>query len=660
MDKCLEGSEADELDSLNFSLILFGVAIPLCFWSALQIVADGQRETIELLIPLFFLLTACLVGAYVPFENWGLHKRIQSCIGLLALAVIASELQIIGAGKFPYLWHGFGLQIVLLAAVITLAMLLRIPSLNFEFANDHIKLKRVLSVTGLPTIVALYVPSFIQPAWGITNIGDATHQVLEEISGPLVGNFPGVNAVSTYTTLLGIPLVPIRWFNLDNQIKMSIVLIWVNLLIIATPIFMVLIIRTLSRSKSWLLSTLVVVPTLMVAGDYAAASTNAESLSMIPGRTLMPIMLGFFLIKSTSSLQNPRVSNVPIFIGVFGVAVAMNNIEFGVPALVSMFLVLLFMGLLNHQSIRSLIKTCFGVAVGFITYFLFSLAVDGPYDFKFRIGSYAGKPYSPSEIFPVVSVHNVLLALFGSAVVSGIHRLRLAKKLKESNDLRIATCAIYFGIWGFAAFPYCSYRCVSGLYMSTQVYLVPAILCGCSLVLLHLPTLKSLRELGMIRRIRYALLLFLCVFSVTTLLLVPNPRDEWRRLGNNATAVGWSSVALRGVPDKWNSKTIDWISTGVIREFALQIGSQNIGYFGYMGNSVELATGIDNLTRINSGEVLQIKGTDQIRKLACVGVDQKKPEFVIVYGIDFFCQGYQLVDEFQSSTPGLIAYIKMS
>ena len=196
--------------------------------------------------------------------------------------------------------------------------------------------------------------------------------------------------------------------------------------------------------------------------------------------------------------------------------------------------------------------------------------------------------------------------------------------------------------------------------MSTQVYLVPAILCGCSLVLLHLPTLNSLRELGMIRRIRYALLLFLCVFSVTTLLQVPNPRDEWRRLGNNATAVGWSSVALRGVPDKWNSKTIDWISTGVIREFALQIGSQNIGYFGYMGNSVELATGIDNLTRINSGEVLQIKGTDQIRKLACVGVDQKKPEFVIVYGIDFFCQGYQLVDEFQSSTPGLIAYIKMS
>ena len=79
-----------------------------------------------------------------------------------------------------------------------------------------------------------------------------------------------------------------------------------------------------------------------------------------------------------------------------------------------------------------------------------------------------------------------------------------------------------------------------------------------------------------------------------------------------------------------------------------------------MGNSVELATGIDNLTRINSGEVLQIKGTDQIRELACVGVDQKKKEFVIVYGIDFFCRGYQLDEEFQSTTLGLIAYKRKS
>jgi len=656
MDKHVVGAQIDELDSLNFSFILFCVAIPLSLWFALQISAVNHRETIELLVPLIFMLVACLVGAFIPFENWNLHPRIQTFVGISSLIVIAGELQIMGHGRFPYLWQGFGLKIVLLATLMTLPMMSRVPNLIHSFMNTRINLKRAISITGLLAIVVLYIPSLIQPGWGITNMGDATHQVLEEISGPIVGNFPGVNAVSTYTTLLGIPLLPMRWFNLDNQIKMSIVLAWVNLLVIATPVFMVLIVRRLSRSKSWFWSALVVIPTLMVSGDWAAASTNAESLSMIPGRTLLPIVLGYFLIKTVSTLQDPQSSNVPVFIGAFGVAVAMNNIEFGLPALASMMLVLLVMGFFDQRSFRSFGKVCFGIVIGFIAYVMFSFVVDGTYDFKFRIGSYAGKPYSPSEIFPVISVHNVLLALFGSAIVSGIYRLRLAKKATTSSDFGVATCAIYFGIWGFTSFPYCSYRCVEGLYMSTQIYLVPAIMCACALVLLHIPTLSSLSEFEIKKRIRYAPLLFLCAFSVTTLLQVPNPRDEWRRLSNSATSTEWSSTALRGVPDQWNSETIDWISTNVIREFALQIGNKNIGYFGYMGNSVELATGIDNLTRINSGEVLQIKGTDQIRKLACVGVDQKEKEFIIVYGIDFFCRGYQLDEKFQSTTPGLIAF----
>jgi len=656
VDRDAEGEVVDELDLLNFSLILFGVAIPLSLWFALQILAVDHRETIELLVPLIFMLVSCFVGAFIPFKKWNLQGRTQIFLGISSLIVIAGELQITGHGKFPYLWQGFGSKIVLLGAMMTLLMVSRLPNLIQTFMNARINLKRAISITGLLAIVVLYIPSLIQPGWGIINIGDATHQVLEEISGPIVGNFPGVNAVSTYTTLLGIPLMPIRWFNLDGQIKMTIVLAWVNLLVIATPFLMVLMIRKLSWSKSWFWSTLVVVPTLMVSGEWAAASSNAESLSMIPGRTLLPLVLGYFLIKSASTLQDPQSSSVPVFIGVFGVVVAMNNIEFGLPALVSMMLVLLFMGVFDRRLIRSFGKVGFGIAIGFIAYVMFSFAVDGTYDFRFRIGSYAGKPYSPSEIFPVISVHNVLLALFGSAIVSGIFRLRLARKARASSDLGIAISAIYFGIWGFTSFPYCSYRCVEGLYMSTQVYLVPAIMCGCSLVLLHIHTLRSLSEFEIRKRIRYGPLLFLIAFSVTTLLQVPNPRDEWRRLSNGATTAGWSSAALRGVPDQWNSETIDGINTKVVREFALQIASKNIGYFGYMGNSVELATGIDNLTRINSGEVLQIKGTDQIRKLACVGVDQKKPEFVIVYGIDFFCPGYQLDEEFQSATPGLNAY----
>ena len=141
MDKHVEGVEVDELDPLNFSLILFGVAIPLTLWFALQISAVDHRETIELLVPLIFMVVACLVGAFIPSENWNLQRRTQTFVGISSLIVIASELQIMGHGRFPDLWQGFGPQIVLLAAVITLAMLLQIQSLNLEFANEYVKLK---------------------------------------------------------------------------------------------------------------------------------------------------------------------------------------------------------------------------------------------------------------------------------------------------------------------------------------------------------------------------------------------------------------------------------------------------------------------------------------------------------------------------------------
>lgn len=156
---------------------------------------------------------------------------------------------------------------------------------------------------------------------------------------PNCGELPGVNAVTTYTTLLGVPLVFMRLFDIGHQMQMSLVLIWVNLLVLAVPIFMVLIFRRIRNTKNWLWSVLVVIPTLMVSGSWSAASSNTESLSMIPGRTLLPVMLGYFLVRAAK--PNTKIDNVltTILVGIFSIAVAMNNIEFGVPALGSMVLV---------------------------------------------------------------------------------------------------------------------------------------------------------------------------------------------------------------------------------------------------------------------------------------------------------------------------------
>jgi hypothetical protein len=57
-----------------------------------------------------------------------------------------------------------------------------------------------------------------------------------------------------------------------------------------------------------------------------------------------------------------------------------------------------------------------------------------------------------------------------------------------------------------------------------------------------------------------------------------------------------------------------------------------------MGNSVEIATGIENLTQINSGEILQIKGTDVVKELACQERGTSNINRVLILGIENQCK----------------------
>jgi hypothetical protein len=639
-------------------MLVFVTLIPVSLWLLIAIFPADKRETIELAVPIAAMVLSIWAGSFIKAGIRELPQRAQLFLIVLTTLGVAFQSAISGKGKFPYLWNGFGVKLTVYALLATALLTTRYPHQILTAIKARSLIEKSLSSAGLFIMAIVYLPALIQPSWGIINIGDATHQVLEEIAGPIVGNFPGVNAVSTYTTMLGVPLVFLRLFDIGNQMQMSLVLIWVNLLVLAVPMFMVLIFRRISNTKSWLWSGLVVIPTLMVTGSWSAASSNTESLSMIPGRTLLPVMLGYFLVSAAKS--DKKIDNVPttILVGIFSVAVAMNNIEFGVPALGSMVLVYLILAFHLHKTSRYVQFLIAGIAGGALLYAGFSLSIKGSYDLGFRIGSYAGKPYSPAELFPILSVHNVFLSLFGSAIVSAIIRLRKIRIGDHTTGLAAAICALYFGIWGFASFPYCSYRCVDGLYMSTQVYLIPSIMCGAALCVLYIPNLATLSSESIGARSIRAFHLFIAVFALATVLQAPNPVDEWNRVLNKAGSEQWASDAFRGPADKWGVDAIDGVSPPEIAEFAQRLESKDIGYFGYMGNSIELAIGLNNLTRINSGEVLFIKGTNRLQELACVGVNEEKPKFVVVYGIEFTCEGYSMFTTVPSDTEGLVAFVR--
>jgi hypothetical protein len=645
---------------ISASLVMGATAIgiPILFSLSL-LIFPNNRESLELAIPIVAIGVAYILG----FVSRNIvPNRWRTSLNVGSVLIVGWQLSIVGQGRFPYLWSGFGFSVVLLTIVfVVIYVVVQQPMIEGVLTKGESKIKYAKLILVI-TVMGMYLPSLIQPPWGIINIGDATHQVLEEISGPLVGHFPGVNFVATYTTLLGVPLIPLRWLPIGPSVKMMLVLFWTNLLVVAVPGFMLLSIRSIMVKKSLLLPLSVVIMPLMVSGNWGGASTLGESLSGLPGRTLMPVILGYLVLRFIALDGTKQTTIKGLIVGAFAFLVAANNIEFGAPALASFLAVIVSMVLIDRRR-KNVLSALLGVVLGGLLYAVYSLMISGPYDFGFRIGSYAGKPYSPAEIFPVVSIHNVFLAIFVTAITVGLKKMRDLSKNSEAiapNKSYLAPiCAVYFATWGLLSFPYCSYRCVEGLYMSTQLYLVPTILCSASLVVMFSPSLKIRHKKTWRTAWGVTPILFIMLFPFATILQAPNPSDEWKRVFGGASVDQWASDGLRGKVDQWNSRKIDWIKVDSINGAANLLGENSFGYFGYMGNSVELATGIKNLTRINSGEVLAIKGTDQLRRLACVEIEELKPEFIIVIGLEFPCRDYVISTEYQSLPDGIVIYEKM-
>ena len=600
-----------------------------------RVVLPGRQEATELLVPLVVLVCAYAAKFAVPEPlppNFNLSPNKEKFFEVVATGLTLALVAYQPVARYPDLWHGFGISITLL--LIVMFAILKKSCGSREFEKRH---RTSLSVLAVLLLGGVYLPSMVQPQWAFVNLGDASHQVLEEISGPLVGHFPGVNFVSTYTTLLGVPLSIMRTLPIGSSAQLFIVVAWTNLLTLAVPTLMLVGARWCVGTRLRAIPALLVCAPLLVSGNWGSAASNVESLSMIPGRTIFPVALGVLLAMSM------RTEGFRLFVsvGLLCTLTAYNNVEFGVPAAIGALLTVLIVQTSSIDIWRRITHIGLGVVLGLGALATYSLVVSGPFDIWYRIGSYAGKPYSPKNVFPVWSTHNLLLALFMSAIVTGILFRR---------DARIASITgIYFGSWGLLSFPYCSYRCESEMYMSTQIYLVPAIMCGFSIFGIYWSGLLTSRCREPHFRITQTIPLLLAALALASVLQAPNPLDEWRRVTGRAETMPWATDPDRALPNKWEVGQIDWIQTDSLKEIASGLGSVSVGYFGHMGNSVQLATGIANLTRINSAEVLQIKGTTKLRELACREVDEKQPQYLIVVGIEFPCQGYLPANQTDSS-----------
>lgn len=668
----LDSRPEHSLDWLNlFNTILLTVVVGsagFLTWSK-GIENDQSREQLEFALILWIVVFAGLV-VFVSVKRrsfWSVSpmrdSRIGSVVAVAASFVCVAGLSYRPSVQFPYLWHGYGILPALVAfvgGVWTTFGTLRVSWLDGKFGLSLVRSKYVNWATrGLVLAVTLmvYGPVMIQTSSGIINGSDATHQVLEEVSGPLVGNYPGINFLGTYTSLLGIPLAPLRVFGLSGNIIMPIVLGWIGILVVGTVVGVYSVAR---RSLPHLSRTFLVFTTcatLLVAGKWGSAASNVESMSMIPGRTLLPVLLCLSLAYALRNRSTRSLSLRFVAVGAIGICAGLNNVEFGLPALLSATVVSLVAGICVRGTTRVFGAYVIGAVGALCVYAVFSFCVKGPYYFWYRIGVYAGERYSPAEVLPSWSLHNLLLAIFVGSVVLGL--LGLIRSVPVADDAPMntsAAVALYSGLWGLVAFPYCSYRCTPGMYMSTQVYLIPTFMCvvGCYGVLQN--RYGSSESNCRLRGLKALPLSILVVVGFVSVVQAPNPIDEWVRVTGNGLTAGWSTIGDRAPANEWNPNRIDWLDVRSVVQARQKIPSQSIGYFGYMGNSFELATGIENFSGINSGEVLMIKGTATIRRLACVKLGRELPTYLLVVGFDLPCPGYLKSSYDDSESDGVQVY----
>ena len=632
----LDDVSNDYLHRLNVVLVAVFVAIGIFLQVGRRLTNEVLHERVELGLLAMILFS---VPVIVVFTNRGKPKeKTGRLIRYMWVPALAISVVFVGhrpVALYPYLWHGYGWLISCGALLISLLIVVAPRSLSMWITQNRTWHSRTLRFLATAVILFVYLPAFVQTSTGIINLGDASHQVLEEIAAPVVGNFPGINFVSTYTSLLGVPLVVLRLLALSNDLTMSIVLVWINILVLCVPLLLVLVVRRIFPTIGLASVALLTIAPILVSGSWGSAASNVESLSMIPGRSLGPVFLGFLAIRTTSGSRWWEASG-PVSLGLAGWLVAVNNLEFGAGALVAVALLVTLESLFRHD-FAGVVRFVAGVLAGVLSYGVFAFVVAGPLDYRFRIAPYLGKPYSPAEVFPAWSLHNLLLAVFVLAIALGVNELR-----KQNSDAMscngsnaAARAAIFFGLWGLLAFPYCLYRCVEGMYMSTQIYLIPAVICVAASVKLMKLDQILYQARSVFERLTALPFVFVASIGLWSTVQAPNPLNEWIRVFGRATEVGWAIRSDRPPANEWSTRQIDWIEVNKISEYA---ATPKAGYFGYMGNSVELATGLRNLTNVNSGEILQIKGSPIVAELACQDDPNSQIDLLIVLGIPNLCK----------------------
>jgi hypothetical protein len=145
--------------------------------------------------------------------------------------------------------------------------------------------------------------------------------------------------------------------------------------------------------------------------------------------------------------------------------------------------------------------------------------------------------------------------------------------------------------------------------------------------------------------LRIAPLLLVLSLPLASIIQVPSPIDEAKRVVGHARHPDWSSTPGRAPADGWTPTILRqqgtlhhpeaWLEA--IENFAASYRGdlENVGYFGYMGNTVQLITGIHNVMGVSGPEHMRFGS--YFEQMGCAPIGRIQPKIVLVYASPVPC-----------------------
>ena len=555
----------------------------------------------------------------------------------------------------PVWWFGWGDKFALLTLFTALLSTYLLSFFLHRIRDsDRSSLTQMVNVGSYVVLFCYYLPSAIQPFKGIIDPYHSQY-VLNDLLIAASGKMPYSEIVPAYVGVLGWPLQLLSF--LPKELIVNSALAWVNLLVLIEVACIAYLTKKSLDIKYWGLAILIPVTTIFLkvqpnihsledATYRRAWGSIAQFMSIVPGRSVLPIVLLISVAGLSVNIRGRKKSFLGFSVGILLVISAFNNVEFGVPASIAAIIVLFFVARLTLITRGDLLNILLGAI--FVSASLIIAYGASNTELTTRNWLAMSKAHGldsfANEAMPIFGLWVFFYAIFGASAVIGSAKLFRAPKLAATNSQETFSLIIlsFGGLWGSATLFY-----FSGGSMVPRLTpsLVPLTLCIAGFAGLLRAQFKTVRENKTTHfkngdfKIVLAPMFCLLLIPLISLTQAPNPSFEWLRMAGNG--------------DRWSSQEIGRMQKYIaLVELRDQDSVNNYVYMGNDGPAISMMSGIENGLGIILVKDLLIG--DELRELGCRPALTSDADFVLVPKIDWDleeipCQGFEKYEPSEDS-----------